>query len=75
MVDDPVFERCRPKDALAALDAINAAIVESRSLDEMLRRVLDEMLEIFQADRAWMMYPCDPTLDRVRLRAERVRPG
>ncbi len=75
MIEDPPFERCPPTDALAALDAINTAIVGSASLDEMLPRVLDVVLEVFDADRAWMMYPCDPTVDFVILREERTRPG
>ncbi len=74
MVEDPPYERCTPTDPLAALDAINTAIVGSSSLDDMLRRVLDVVLEVFHADRAWMMYPCDPTVDYVVLREERTKP-
>ncbi len=74
MAEDPPFERCKPTDALAALDAINTAIVRSASLDDMLREVLDVVLEVFGADRAWIMYPCDPTVDHATLREERTTP-
>ncbi len=63
-----------PCDALTCLDRINSAIVESSDLETMLPRVLDEVLDAFQADRAWFMYPCDPETDAFILRGERHRP-
>ncbi len=61
-------------DALTSLDRINTAIVESADLEAMLTRLLDEVLDIFQADRAWFMYPCDPETNEIIIRRERYRP-
>ncbi len=68
------INQCVPEDALVALDRVNTAIIDSTSLDDMLQRVLDQVLAVFSADRAWVMYPCDPDVDAVHLRAERTRP-
>jgi len=42
------------------LDRISKAISRARDIDELLFRVVQEILEIFQVDRAWFVYPCDP---------------
>ncbi|MDJ0824974.1 MAG: ATP-binding protein [Rhodobacter sp.] len=62
-------------DALGALDRVNSAIAGASSMDEMLQRVLDQVLEIFACDRAWLAHPCDLDDDFLTLREERVRPG
>ncbi|MGI9389977.1 MAG: ATP-binding protein [Boseongicola sp.] len=63
-----------PGDAVNALDRINSGIVDSTTLESMLSRVLDELLDTFRCDRAWVMYPCDPTVDEVTIMQERTRP-
>lgn len=42
------------------LDRISRVLARSTSTAEMLQKVVQEMLAIFQADRAWFLYPCDP---------------
>lgn len=74
MADSGVFNYLVPGDALAALDRINTEIVTSTTLDSMLSKVLDELLNAFRCDRAWIMYPCDPTADEVTIMQERTRP-
>lgn len=75
MVLKSKYTLCVPKDALTSLDRVNSAIAQAATLDGMLARVLDEMLEIFSCDRAWVLLPCDPDAAQLALRAERVRPG
>ncbi|MGI9395262.1 MAG: PAS domain S-box protein [Boseongicola sp.] len=68
------FNFLAPGDALTALDRINSGIVDSTTLESMLSRVLDELLMTFRCDRAWVMYPCDPTVNEVTIMQERTRP-
>ncbi len=42
------------------LDKVNRAINSTRDLEEMMRVVLDTLLAIFDCDRAYLLYPCDP---------------
>lgn len=34
--------------------------MQERDVNAVLSSVLDEMLDIFQCDRAWLLYPCEP---------------
>jgi PAS domain S-box-containing protein len=43
-------------------------------LERMMRDVLDEVLDIFACDRAWLVYPCDPHAPSWRAVMERTRP-
>lgn len=40
----------------------------------MLGAVLDVVVAIFNCDRAWLIYPCDPEVASHRVRMERTRP-
>jgi signal transduction histidine kinase len=67
--------------SLECLDRIDRAIQGSSDLDDMMRDVLDIVLETFGCDRAWLVYPCDPDAFRPgepdvshRVRVERTRP-
>lgn len=42
------------------LDRISKAISQAADMDDMLFHVVQEILDIFQVDRAWFAYPCDP---------------
>ncbi|HEV2259109.1 MAG TPA: PAS domain-containing protein [Streptosporangiaceae bacterium] len=59
---------------LESMDAIDRAIQGTSDLEQMMGDVLDTVLEIFRCDRAWLLYPCDPEADSLRLPAERTRP-
>jgi PAS domain S-box-containing protein len=43
-----------------SMDRINRAIQGTNDLEQMMSDVLDEVLAIFDCDRAWLVYPCDP---------------
>ncbi len=43
------------------------------SLDDMLTRVLDAVLDVFDCDRAWLIHPCVRDAPSFRVRAERTR--
>jgi PAS domain S-box-containing protein len=59
---------------LTNMDRINKAIRTSRNLDEILGNVLDEVLSIFDCDRAYAAYPCDPDSPVWSVPMERTKP-
>ena len=59
---------------LESMDVIDRAIQGTSDLEQMMGDVLDAVLAIFRCDRAWLLYPCDPDADSLRLPAERTRP-
>ena len=59
---------------LDVLNQITQASLASENIEDMMRRVLDLVLEIFNADRAWFLYPCDPEAQSWAVPMERTRP-
>jgi signal transduction histidine kinase len=57
-----------------SMDGINRAMQGTSDLEEMMGAVLDVVLSIFQCDRAWLIYPCDPEVGTHRVRMERTQP-
>jgi PAS domain S-box-containing protein len=57
-----------------SMDGINRAMQGTNDLEEMLGNVLDVALAIFECDRAWLIFPCDPQAPSHRVRMERTRP-
>ena len=66
-------EQPRALRILEALERVNGAMRGRQCIDQLLSDVLDEMLEIFSCDRAWLLYPCDPTAPSWRVPMERTR--
>jgi PAS domain S-box-containing protein len=67
-------ERQLHTDFLAKLDRINRAIQSANDLETMMRNVLDEVLNIFECDRVYLLYPCDPSAESISIPMERTRP-
>ncbi len=59
---------------LEDMDRINRAMQGTNDLDQMMRDVLDVVLSIFESDRAYLLYPCDPAADSWLVPMERARP-
>lgn len=55
------------------LSGIKNIILEKGESKKKLSRILDEMLVHFECDRAWCLYPCDPTTEYWRVPIERTR--
>ena len=66
---------CKTTGIFDPLAQVNAAIVQAESNEAMLSAVLDEMLGIFDCDRAWLLYPCNPSAESWSIPMERSRPG
>lgn len=58
---------------LDAMDRVNGVMRKATDLKQMLMGVLDEMLAIFECDRVWLLYPCDPDAPSWRVPMERTR--
>ncbi len=59
---------------LESLDQVNRAIQGTNDLDQMMRDVLDIVLDIFGCDRSNLVYPCDPNAGMWQASMERARP-
>lgn len=59
---------------LENLDRINQSIQGANDLQKMMVEVLDALLTIFECDRAWLVYPCDPNAATWQVSMERTRP-
>jgi PAS domain S-box-containing protein len=57
-----------------SMDRINRAIQGTNDLEQMMSDVLDEVLSIFDCDRAWLVYPCDPEAPSWGVPMEHTRP-
>src|SRR4030067_1151708 len=59
---------------LDVLDRITQAGFASENMEDVLSSVLDLVLDVFNADRAWFLYPCDPDAPSWGVPMERTRP-
>lgn len=64
----------RYETSFKALQRINHIAARVDSPDELLSAVLNDMLGIFQCDRAFLIYPCDPDAPSWRVARERTQP-
>jgi PAS domain S-box-containing protein len=56
------------------MDQVNRAIQGTNDLEQMMSDMLDAMLSIFNCDRAWLVYPCDPEAASWKVPMEHARP-
>jgi len=57
------------------LDRVNRAMQGAADLTQMMRDVLDAVMALFDCDRAFLVYPCDPTAPTWRAPMERNKPA
>ncbi|MFH1747621.1 MAG: response regulator [Planctomycetota bacterium] len=58
---------------LKSLEKVNRVIRSATDLKVMLHDVLNTVLEDFNCDRAWLLYPCDPEAPTYRVPVEVTR--
>ena len=56
------------------MDKVNRAVQGTDDLEQMLSDLLDELLDIFDCDRAYLLYPCDPDSPTWTVPMERTKP-
>ncbi|WOD13907.1 PAS domain S-box protein [Paraburkholderia kirstenboschensis] len=59
---------------LECMDRINRAMQRTNEVEGMTRGVLEEARAIFDCDRAWLVYPCDPDAPTCRALMEHTHP-
>lgn len=59
---------------LEGMDRVNRVILGTRDLETMMRALLDTVLDLFECDRAFLMFPCDPDSATWLVPYERTRP-
>ncbi|MFC1835982.1 PAS domain S-box protein [Thermodesulfobacteriota bacterium] len=59
---------------LTIMEEIDARIRHATSYEEMTRKVLAKVRQVLKCDRAWLLYPCDPTASSFRVPMESTHP-
>ena len=59
---------------LAAMEQVSRRMRGASNLEQLLESALDELLDLFACDRAWLLYPCDPAAESWSVPMERARP-
>ncbi|MDP2303298.1 MAG: PAS domain S-box protein [Ignavibacteria bacterium] len=67
-------ERLANLHFLQSIDKINRVVQKTKDLEEMMISVLDTVISIFDCDRAFLFYPCDPNADTWKVPMERTKP-
>jgi len=67
-------ERLLYLDFLKKMELIEKAILGASDIDLMLDNLLLTVLSIYQCDRAWLLYPCDPEAPSWKILMEHTRP-
>ncbi|MET0069488.1 MAG: EAL domain-containing protein [Candidatus Thiodiazotropha sp.] len=68
------LERHEHTRFLESLDRINRALQFNGDIEEIMQKALDELLVIFDCDRAFFLYPCDPYASSWTIPIESTRP-
>lgn len=56
------------------MDRIAGVLSKGKDIDATIRALSAEILDIFQTDRAWLLYPCDPTAASWKVPVETTTP-
>jgi PAS domain S-box-containing protein len=67
--------REREHALLAALEPVNRILLSAPTEEPTIERLLGELLELFQCDRAFLGHPCDPKASEFSIVYEQTRPG
>jgi len=57
-----------------SMDRVNRALQGKNDLEQVMKDVLDILLSVFDCDRAWLVYPCDPNATTWQTLMVRTRP-
>jgi PAS domain S-box-containing protein len=57
-----------------SMDKVNQAIQGADDIEKMMKDLLDVVISIFDCDRAYLMYPCDPESPTWTCPMERTKP-
>jgi len=57
-----------------SLDRLSRVMAQARGVEDLIRTTLDAARELFDCDRAWLLFPCDPAAPGFRIVYESARP-
>ncbi len=57
-----------------SMELIDRVIRQETDVEQMLRKVIDQVFSIFECDRAWLLYPCDPEAPSFKIPIEQTKP-
>ncbi|MFN2425120.1 MAG: PAS domain S-box protein, partial [Candidatus Binatia bacterium] len=67
-------ERLKHLRFLESMERVDEAIRCAADIESMMEAVLDTVLSLFECDRAWLLYPCDPESPAWSVMMEQSRP-
>lgn len=59
---------------LECMNQVREAMEHASDANEMIERVIDHVRRVFDADRAWLVHPCDPEAETVTVPYETTKP-
>lgn len=59
---------------LESLERISEALLHTEDIEKVLDNVMEIVLSIFDCDRAWLLYPCNPDAPGWSIPIERTKP-
>lgn len=68
-------ERLSHLKFLQSMEQVNGAILGANDINQMMTNTLETILSIFDCDRTWLFYPCDPDAPFFRVPMEITKPG
>jgi len=69
-----LLEHAEQKRILQGINTVNNLVINSTSINEMLDQILDEFLQLFNCQRAWLTFPCDPQAEFLLVPKEKTVP-
>ncbi len=80
-VVDNINERKQVEEEQAAhlrffenMERIDHVVRQTTDVEQMMSDILQTMLDMFETDRCWLLYPCDPCAESWSVPMERNRP-
>lgn len=64
----------REIDVLSGVEAVVSVIQKERDSDILLSEICEKLIKILRCDRAWLLYPCDPSAESWQVPVERTVP-
>jgi PAS domain S-box-containing protein len=67
-------QRLAHLEYMQSVDRVDLVLQRKGELSETMTAALETILSIFQCDRAWLLFPCDPNASRITVPMEVTRP-
>jgi PAS domain S-box-containing protein len=69
-----ITERKQIELHTVCFDRINKIIIAANDIRQMLNEILDTMIDVFDCDRAWILFPCNPDASFYDMTFMRTKP-